>query len=562
MIDIDGELLDLYDQEVSMHFQSPRFADAICDDYTTDITIPLTPKNRRVLSAFCVMDNPNATYGNRVECSIHMDNTGIPLEGYLYVTEIRANEMVATLYLNNIPSGLYDLKINRAVPDDSDTIIAFNAAVATSDLGVAKYPYINGGESLAQQIVSPTIRVNTIINKISASLGVYLPTTSYLRRFLSPRLVVCPQNTTQVIQGFVRSNTTNVQFVSGQHITNDGHADWLPDGDDNWRRDYQVVFNRACHVDIQLEGYVNVQCSHIDSNNNIVDSVTIPGGSTMSTATGSWHMSEGDSIRMLKLGNVTQLSAVLAIMEISNYQITADDYDIPLAVDSFAFNYPYIIDGNGTRQYDTDVAFLYIGTICSLPDVSLRDIINGLCWLDNLRTTYSNGILNFVSSDSGEDIDMDVVSMSPQTDKLGRNNIVKWAGDARKGLSFRITSNSFLPEEVVLHTSPFYGTDTDTATGEAVIPQYESEDGALTFNEELPGLVMVDLDTANWQLVPVMQLSSLGLTEVSRILFVTATTYSDISKSGYVLHDGHKFLIVEGDTDIATNKTQFTSILV
>lgn len=562
MIEIDGELLDLYDQEVSRHSQSAMFSDAVCDSYTTDISIPLTPKNRRILDAFCVIDNPNATYGDRVECNIHTDNTGIPLGGYLYVTEINPHEMVATLYFNNFPAGLYDLKVNR-IGDDSSTIVPFTDGYS-ADPDVGKLRYINKGESLAQQIISPCIRVNTILNKLASQLGIYIPTTANNRRFISSRLVVCPQNTTQVIQGFAYTDSSQMRLVSGQHITNNGHAAWRQDSDPDIAEDYNVTFNRECRAEIVLEGYAGTMLAHLDSSNNLIESISIPSGSTMSTATASWNFHSGEMLRMTKTGSISQLAASIAILEISNYDITEDDYDTPLAIDTFAFSHPYMIDLNGTRNYDNTISFVYIGTICSLPSISIREIINGLCWLDNLRVTFLNGILDFATSDNGEEIDMEIVSMSPQTDKLGKKNLIRWAGDDRDGLTIRIANNTFLPDEVVLHQSPFYGTAEDADTGLAIVPQYQYDgDGNLVFNGEFTdALIMVAYDQSAGGLVPLGQLTSIGLTEISRILFVTATTYDDISKFGYVLHDGHKYIIVDSDTDVATNQTQFTSILV
>lgn len=546
---IQGQQVDIATKDVSLHFASIRFADAIHDEYSTDIDIPMSRHNIALLGAWGMLDR-SQMFGQRINCDIVIDGPQLP--GYLQITQISDGYATATLYVTNVPEGMWDASILAGSTDDDSTIFRYDGSTDNNhNNDVCKLAYPNGGGPK-----SPNIRVNKILSNISSQYGVTLPTVSSDLALLVTGRKVCPQNKRLWMTGSAPSAHIQNNFSFGkigQHICINSNDDGSI-----------FTANRFCNISFYLavRTYTTTAASvnlfaKIGGVETAIGSLTsgaIEGNYSYMTIVGR-NFNNGDTVRAIvsSRGNVE----VMMYMYVQNYIVSPDDYgeDINYIDEDVKFSaYGSIPEVTAASIFQiNDVAYQYIGTYCNLEDISVRSLVNSICWHQGKRVSVSGSTVSFVNADVTKNIEADIVSMSPMCDRLGQKTMIAWNG-GRDGVSLSLP-NRYLEDEVTIHTSDFYG-----AGKNGLVPQYEN--GTFKDIEGIPLMLRYNVVGVFWRLGQPSQINSMGLNEITRVMIIEAKTYDNISDADYVIIDGHKYMIIEGDRDVETGLTEFTAILI
>ena len=214
--------------------------------------------------------------------------------------------------------------------------------------------------------------------------------------------------------------------------------------------------------------------------------------------------------------------------------------------------------GDGTHSA-ADYSFTYFGAYSNLDrEATVREYLTSLCWIHNQKLKLDKNELIFQSANQRESVAANITQISPASDKLGQTNTIGYS-DSDEPTVFQI-DNEFLEPEKVLHESIFY-------TGD-VIPQYSYE---MTYSEQTNDegnqwitdinvnfedfdavLMTATQDGNRYVLKKAPDIVGFGLPALRNAQTITAQTLTDVSNTDYVLIDGHKYMIVSGQTDLDT----------
>ena len=130
-----------------------------------------------------------------------------------------------------------------------------------------------------------------------------------------------------------------------------------------------------------------------------------------------------------------------------------------------------------------------------------------------------------------------------------------------------------LADETVLQDIPVYSDGMTTPRSaqqprrRLVAPVYEFE-----WNTEeqqwdisagdIDGIIIGELDTANWWLQPLGAPSWLGVDHLGKVALTTWQTYEDVSECDYVYIEGHQYMLVDGTVDEESGLCEFRALEV
>lgn len=277
-------------------------------------------------------------------------------------------------------------------------------------------------------------------------------------------------------------------------------------------------------------------------------------------------------------------------MEHSGYEITEDDYgeDLGYIAMPFGFGYAWyqsssdkgegwlMMNGDGKGPALLNYSYCYYGVWANMPSCKLRDWITGMCWVHDRKVEMSGYDLSFVSAHNAVTVDGTIIETIPMTDKLGKLNMVMYRDD-NWPIVFKFADYEFADDDVTVYTTPF-GT-AKNKYGKAILYQYKFED---EFNEtqtageeatlkdvkvdfEDLGLMLFALEQSGrtYVLTRAPQLTTFGLDELKSLEEVKIETYTHSTRDAdYVYLDGHKYLVISGETDTETGLTTLDTILM
>lgn len=595
--------LDLYDTDVSISWDNIRFSDGLRDAYSNDFDIPKTQNNIRLLNVYGLLDNNNIS--NHIKPCI-MSVNGAPHTVHIQIVSVTNDTIKICVFEDSIPNEFFDKGIRDILKDDQYSIFAWDCnSIHNYPLDFVKYCYGETyNENYAQIHPSkPLANIFTAINDVSEyqlpMTSGYFPTYGYI---VATKKNVCPQNTKQSIEFVLRpmdDDTTEferctMKLIGGQHITNDV-AGYTTE-ETNVKK---ITFNRSCHVNID-KIYLSWLCPtaygqyriRLYKNDEVIYYFPINVASGTKDGVNSWGnigftVEAGDTI-YINVPNSVPFTKCAALMNctLSYYDINDDDYETELTYckrtaklpiyqyysDNQRFEIPAYFDGR-SYTYNTDSSgqqtatltttynsLSYYGYYTNLDnDVKIKDILYSLCWYENCKIQYNENGLVFVQNDYSGAIDGVINSISPNTDKIGQLNYIKYNGEGNPTSILNI-DNVFLNDSVTIHESCFSYVENSNGYGKINQYKWNSNNDGYDFNE-VEGLSLMIYNDESY-LEPPEDLQTMEINKLIYIMEVEIETYDTLlSNLDFVYLDGRKYMVINGAYDCSTKKTTLTTLL-
>lgn len=614
---INGKNLDVYDQDLTWNWTNIRFSDGIKDAYSTDITLPKTNNNMSVLEVSGLLDSVSQLYGTQLTPA-SLGVGGSIMDVYVEMCSITNNEIKICLYQRTLPDTVFGRKIREIVHDDWETIFVWSMNTLTAY--PQDFPAYNYGSTFNRVLAMrhPAKSLNAIIGDINTALQDFtLPLVDDDLMLLAANKKVCPQNTRQVIEFGCTLENNDIVLAGGQHITNDLEG-WNGNSKILESTVNEITFNRDCTA--VIHGYVSFAKKTTTGNQTFMVSLLRNGqfeyGWQFNTysnrangvvdGTITVQVNAGDTFSLELVcptspnnpqNKLEMLAGVLDI-EYADYEINEDDYNTDLVYCSKHPTLwqwgpddeliPHYFDGrtenfriyyaNGSVE-NISMTFpwrgiSYFGYYCNIGDITLKELYFGLCWLYEKRPEREMRKMFLVNANETATLQNAVITeMRPSSDKLGKVTNVAWAGE--KGKTTLSTIDSvWLNDEVTRHTSPFAYVE-KVAGGLARINQYTitssyNEDGETDWNVEYnepEGAVLTlygQYGRVNrYGLLPPPPINKMGIEKLTQCMEVTIETFdAEVKDKDYLYLDGRKFMVVEGNTDLNSNQSTVTALLV
>lgn len=596
-IQVNGKELDVIDQELSLSWENIRFSQAIPDIYSTDCELPATPRNIEALGCYNLMERPQQ-YGQKIPAFITTEHG--TQAGSITIDEVREDSITCTIYMGTLEGDVIDKPINQLVGDDGATTIPFGGTASrtptTTITSVGKYLFWQSEEgrymATPQYQNAPiigSIHVDYLLSRIGSAIGWTLPAfdNGFVNTFLTamgrkrvrntPYTAVC-----NVLTVYVKD--TPVQGLS---------CTWSSGG--SYTAICDITSDENCTLMLELTCYYTVQTTTVV--------VTEAGGITH-----TYNMTAGASYTQ----NYNSLTLA----------VTANSTTRIRATTTSTINPPYLAirattagqvakntDNPPDQEYWADVVtdptnmivtpfpcWEYQGIIGNLAEITLRDLLTGLCWLFGYRLDIdaNNKVVAVSTADNIANLQdkATITAMRPNCDKVGKHNLIKWGGDERKGTDYANTGSDLLADEVTLYESPFTGVDERKGTDNNNVAYYamyapawkqqkdEQDNWTLDVENEdwLPVSAITTAHSAEWGApnltqTPQQQLwaYSYGLdvlathsleVEVETYEQVDTATHKPISAADYIIVDGHRIMVIEGEYDGETGKNTIKGIIV
>lgn len=532
-------------QDVSFHFANMRFSDVFANSFSTDFDLPLTSNNIRVLGVYGLIDRPQQLFGSLIECQVL--TRGENRRGRMQINSIKNGAVNVTLYMSELPTEL-SLPLARLIPDTAATIYSWldweSRAYETpsSSRAFDNKTYYDRGDGIP---VMPNVKLSELFARIATASGMTINTGALADyRLMCSRLVVCPQNQRQIIY-YECNNTVMTLRRTGQHITNEVKSDpvaiaTVPA--------YPIEINRDCRIFLVLSAVRSLSATEIVvwlQHNGAWSSVTLTNGRAIINATA------GDIVAFTS----TYTGSLIVDLTISEYEIREDDYDTKLTLDVGAdYSVPAWYTGGG--------AYVYIGIMCNLPQLTAKELLSAIGWQIGKIIEVNDMSLTYNQPNRYATIDAEIVSFAPQSDALGRVNVIQGA-DGGQLAKFYI--DAVLQAEKVFHKSPFVTLATALHGDNmqwAVIDLFERTEpfdfvgvdgGVLT--------VAASSGTTSYLTAP-PAVSFLGVDALAFVMEIEGVTLSDITHLDHVVINSHTYMVEQGDTDELTGMTTFKALLI
>lgn len=618
---LQGGELDLYSQDTEWEWKTIRFSEGLTDQYTTDITLPKTDNNLNLLDAAGLLDRTSQPMGMSLSpCTF---NTGQKqFDAYLEVVSVTEDDISVCAYektLENTP-------IKQYLTDTQSTIFQWN--VDTRSLypnDFKTYWYGMGYNENAAQL-HPYKPLNDIIDKVSQASGLEIPHGDPKHCAVATNKYVCPQNKMQVIEGHWTKDSGEYAVMSGgQHITNDLEWSWSPDMT-------EITFNRKCDAKVKIY-YAWEKKSSVTNRfffNVVRHTQSVPNyamicfmNSDQYANRVEWqsddhfHFVEGSTLKVhcisSNLSKYKTLSFVMVI-EYDNYAITDDDYDIemqyvgrlprllvPSNNNKYSFgiyqpfveydDYQYLYFNGGVIGYyynrtghpnehlqhffqSVRCSFCYFGYYTNLPDIGLRDLLWGLCWMDKKKIVKKAIVDNyamynaniFVDCNEYTEIEGIIKETRISDEHVGQKNYILQDEEPQNN-PVSVIQNEWLEESVVLHQSPFTYTPKRWGAWGCIDQytnmEYNEEDESYKCDfEEVSGFCIMDSGNVNTLLYH-PEISKMDLDRLTQSIGVTIeTTTPMVDYYDWVYLDGHKYFVCSGSTDLNTGISTLECLLV
>lgn len=597
-IQLQGGSLDVYEQDINLTWRNIRFSEGLQDAYSTDVTLPKTPNNMQILQVSGLLDSTTQLYGEKISPSVLTVGSDI-ISTWLQVTEITEDDITVCIYERTLPNELTQRVFNTLLPgDDNSSIWAWNKATlqhAPADV-FRTYQYGMGYDANYAQY-HPVKPLSELLNEANAELSLEglampVPDNATDLMVMAIKRTVCPENPRQVVEFNDTEMSDNMfNMHGGQHVTNG--MDW--GGAD------RITFNRECRVSLTVSalwwkksGTLQNKTFQLFKNHLAIATFTIPSANyefyKLNFVWGG-NLNEGDYLQFY-CADTDRFHSIsfVAKLYISDYDVYADDYGNEL---KYIGRYPrWRVKspqswGGATSFVDSDgkshqllpgtwvqteyLSFAYFGYYCNLPEITVKNLLWGLCWLNGKKLIRSGNAAAFVDCNGGAVLEQAVIeSISPQAEEFGQTNHLCFTGE-EPNADNRISSiaNTWLEQTKTLHESPFAFASNWGAT--ASLAQYSNpekdvdDDGNVTgyscdFNE-VDGFAVLG-KTPSGRLVP-LRINKMGLEKITQTMRVVINTWDkSVRNADYVWVNGKKFMVIEADADLKTGTTKIQAVLV
>jgi len=597
-INLQGGSLDVYEQEINFSWRNIRFSDALQDAYSTDVTLPKTPNNCNLLQISGLLDSATQLFGDKISPSVLCIGSDI-VNTWLQVTQITEDDITICLYERTLPNELTQKTLNELLPvDDSGSIWAWNkGTLQHAPAGVFRTYYYGMGYDTNYAQYHPVKPLSDLLNLANAELALEglampVPDNATDLMVMATKKTVCPENPYQVVEFNDTDMSDNMFNIhGGQHVTND--MDW--GGAD------RITFNRECYVSLTISalwwkksGTLQNKTFQLFKNHNAIATFTIPSANyefyKLNFVWGG-NVNEGDYLQFYctDTDRFHSISFVTKLY-ISNYDIYTEDYGEEL---KYVGRYPrWRVKspqswGGATSFVDSDgkshqllpgtwvqteyLSFAYFGYWCNLPEITVKNLLWGLCWLNGKKLIRNGNTATFADCNDGAVLEeANIDSISPQAEEFGQTNHLCFAGEEPNGNN-KISSipNTWLEQTKTLHESPFAWASNWGLT--ASLAQYSNpekdvdDDGNVTnyscdFNEVDGFAILGAYNTG--QLHP-LTINKMGLDKITQTMRVEITCWDKgVKNADYVWINGKKFMVIEADADLETGATTLQAVLV
>lgn len=529
---------------VGVHWANMRFSDAFQDAYSTDFELPMTAKNMRLLDVFSVLSRNGDPYASMVACCVVID--GLSSDGLISVDGVSGELIRCTVYFAQLPTALSE-SVTRIVTDNADTIVDFTDRTLEGDSRVGEVNYTL--YQTAGNIIRPNVKLSYLLSRLTAATGINLPTMPDTLRIIGSRQVVCPQNTVQVLD-LDWGDTSGTWRMVGQHITNETSTD-------------EVMMQQNRPARVEISAWVHTA---IISGSAIVALQASEDGSTWTTRplqSGGVGTTTHTTLQMTMTSQTkwrVQCSGwqgrIVLVCRWSNYTITDNDYDVPLAFDRDA-------DYSLPSWVGEDASFVYYGVLANLPTFTARELLSSLAWMMGKRIRVTPFAVELVDADVSKSIEARIDSVEFGCDKLGRTIKIESANG--ETLASASIDSAKLQDTTTLHKSIFARLQGVSSWNIVNVDFYSNNgDGwaAQDYNGGVALGVLTTHSSGTLYLQPWGDWSMLGIDTLRRVTMIDAVTLDEISGCDYVYIDGHKYMLIEGDRDEETGLTNFKCLLI
>lgn len=621
-------ILDVYSQDIEMSFKTVRFSDGIRDAYSNDFTIPKTVNNLTLLDACGLLESQTQPLGQHIEpCVINMGDK--VFDCYIQVVSVEEETITITVWEKLIPSDILNIKISELLRDTDDNIFIWNPQSQTHyQSWFKKYQYsLNNGINDKYAQIHPSTELNTVIQRINQTANIQIPLSTQTHYAIATKKTVSPHNHIQVLEAHWTSDSGNFAVMSGgQHVTNDLEWSYSPD-------QTTITFNRNCKIkgDIYFSfkkkstvtnNFYMMICRYRSGSPTYAPAYTIQSSQFASHVT--WDTFQdtihaGDTLRIqCNDTNKYDLLSVLIKFEITDYAISEEDYGNELKYigrlprlkcwsDNGQFirgggswtqeastngGYAYLwADGRyGAYYYHNtgspnthlqhyitlpDCSFAYFQYWCNLPDISIKDLMFGLCWLEGkkiARECVYNGYMMYpelIYKDANDTkaIKGRITQTRISSDSLGRANYILQNGQGIENADPVSTiDNQWLERTKTLHSSPFAYAPWKWGYWYCIdqYSDFEHESGSEEYKakfNEVDGFALADIGSVSSMLYR-YSLNGMDFEAMTQSVEVDIETYDDAKDCDFVYLDGHKYMVVEGSANMETGYTTLKAILV
>lgn len=548
-IQIEGEWLDMSDSDISLHWTAFRFSEVLTDTFSNDFDLPLTAKNMRLLGLYSVLSRQGDPFADMLPCWLTMQGEGG--DGMLSVNGIHDGVVSVTVYMSAIPDVLRQVA-TRLVVDNDDTIMDFtNRSLETSSSRIQPCNYTTYNSANGGNIMHPNVKLSYLLSQLSTVTGKTLPTVSDNYRLLATRQVVCPQAAKQAL--YLRWGVGSHEWVTtGQHITNEVDSNNL-----------SVVMNRNASVlmtvytltavvtpspVVELQARANGGSWNHVATLNTMASATTPAVTTVGTsfAAGTeWRIMATDWNGEVFIG-----------CDWRTYTVTDDDYSVPLNFDLSA-NYTL------PTWVNMSISYVYFGVLANLPTFTVRELLSSLAWMLGQRVTVTPWEIQLTAANIEKEIAAEITAIDFDSGSIGRVTKVESAkGDTLGSVTI---ANDKLQDSKTLHKSIFAllkGVGVDNIVE---LDLYSEQDGkwkAVDYDGGVALAWAVEHTSGYIYLQPVEGWTLDGFAQLSRVCEVQAVTRESVSGCDYVTIDGHRYMLIEGDSDEQSGLTTFKALII
>jgi len=627
-IQLSGGFLDIYKTDVELSWKTIRFSEGLADPYSNDFTVPKTQNNIALLNACGLLDSQSQPLGVQIApCAYIVGSHAI--NAYIQVVSVDDETITICLFEKTIPEELLNVKISELLRDTNDDIFAWNVNTQSAyPAWFKKYQYsLTNGINPNYAQLHPSTDLNSVIQRINQAANIQIPLATETHYLIATKKTVSPHNRIQVIEGHWTSDSGNFAVLSGgQHVVNDCEFSYSPD-------QTTITFNRDCKVSGRVyyswrkkstvtNSFYMYICRYRPSTPTYAPAYTLNSSTYASDAdygVFSTTIKAGDTIRIQcnDTNKYDMLNFVL-VFEYSDYDIVDEDYGTELKYVSraprlnvwtnngmikFGNNgwqsvgspngcYTYIyFDGTQYGYYHHQTghpntlypayinlewcSIAYFQYWCNLNDISVKDLMFGLCWLEGkkivsgFQPNYSMLVPSVWYADANESavIDGRITQTRISSDSVGKKNYILMNGEETSDTQpVSEIQNQWLEKEKVLHKSPFsysvprYGQwyvidqysdfDYDSDSGE-----YKAK-----FND-VDGLAIANVGSVNTMLYKIV-LNTMDFERITQSVEVDIETYDDVKGLDFVYLDGRKYMVIEADSDLETGFTKIKALLI
>lgn len=589
-ISLENGDLELYkDSNIVWSWTAFRFQDKLRDQYTNNFSIPKTMENIKSLGIYSLLDTPDIQFRGRIQpAMLYIGEQTIPI--YIQVVSINEKDIDICIFEDKLTYTIKNKTLNEFFVDDSSSIYEWfreSNTLYPNEFKVYNYgaPYYTKSITLfpsklnAQYAqVHPSKPLNDILQYVISELGANIVNINPELRLLASKRVVCPQNTTQVLEfNSIGSKLSNNLFTiyGGQHIVNDVSQTGIQ----------QITFNRDVNAVIDLYSIWSTKFTFNQNskiqlivNGSVWNTFNIPSytyDTGCKKATFRKSFKEGDTLSFkFEDANHYINTSWVAHMEYSNYEITEDDYGTNLEYTprraSLSYwpnnqqSYNYWMDGStisigGLSMTTEPLALSYFGYYCNLPKISLGDVLYSLQWILGGKLKQDGDHIYFDGKFYNGEVEGQLDKLIFSSNTIGQKNYVKF-NDEENPISIANIDNEWLEYEKNLHINTF------RYLPQNVIPQYESttnEEGETVYefqdsdvpvlfrwiNEKAfnPGLFLFDLNNISQS------------KEIQLTIFNAPMNILDLDT---IYLDGRTYYIINGEKDLNTNIVKIKAILI